>query len=105
MAGGSTFTESIVEEAALGWLQALGYEVLHGPAIASGEPAAERKDPNYRDVILEYRLQSALARLNSDLPPEAVEDAYRKLIKLDAPSLIERNRALHRILVDGVTVE
>jgi type I restriction enzyme, R subunit len=100
-----TFTESIVEEAALGWLEALGYAVLHGPSIAAGEPAAERKDANYRDVILEYRLQSALARLNSDLPPEALEDAYRKLIKLDAPSLIERNRALHRMLVDGVTVE
>ncbi|MFZ3358405.1 MAG: type I restriction endonuclease [Xanthobacteraceae bacterium] len=100
-----TFTESIVEEAALGWLEALGYAVLHGPSIAAGEPAAERKDPNYRDVILEYRLQSALARLNADLPSEALEDAYRKLIKLDAPSLIERNRALHRMLVDGVTVE
>ena len=36
------FTESIVEEAALAWLEALGYAVLHGPAIAAGEPAAER---------------------------------------------------------------
>jgi type I restriction enzyme R subunit len=105
MAAGSTFSESIVEEAALGWLQALGYGVLHGPEIAAGQPGAERSDPNYRDVILENRLQQALARLNYDLPPEAVEDAYRKLIKLDAPSLIERNRALHRMLVDGVTVE
>ena len=36
------FTESIVEEAALAWLEALGYAVLHGPAIAAGEPAAGR---------------------------------------------------------------
>ena len=27
-----TFTESIVEEAALAWLEALGYAVLHGPS-------------------------------------------------------------------------
>ena len=27
------FTESIVEEAALAWLEALGYTVLHGPGI------------------------------------------------------------------------
>jgi type I restriction enzyme, R subunit len=101
----AAFTESVVEEAALGWLGELGYTVLHGPAIAAGEVAAERCDPNYRDVILEHRLQEALARLNYDLPPEAVEDAYRKLIKLDTPSLIERNRAFHRMLVDGVTVE
>ncbi len=31
------FTESVVEEAALAWLEALGYAVLHGPEIAPGE--------------------------------------------------------------------
>jgi len=36
------FTESIVEDAALTWLEALGYAVLHGPDIAAGEPGAER---------------------------------------------------------------
>ncbi len=35
-------TESVVEEAALAWLEALGYAVLHGPDIAAGEPDAER---------------------------------------------------------------
>ncbi|MEX5217454.1 MAG: HsdR family type I site-specific deoxyribonuclease [Nitrospira sp.] len=99
------FTESVVEDAALAWLKALGYSVLHGPAIVAGEPAAERSDPNYRDVILERRLRHALARLNRDLPVEALEDAYRKLARTDAPSLMERNCALHRMLVDGVTVE
>ncbi len=99
----SSFTESIVEEAALAWLAGLGYQVLHGPDIAFGEPGAERSDPNYRDVILEGRLRQALARLNPGLPSDALEDAYRKLTRLDAPSLIERNRAVHRMLVDGVT--
>ena len=100
-----SFTESVVEEAALAWLEALGYAVLHGPDIAAGEPGAERSDPNYRDVVLERRLRQALVRLNPDLPPEALEDAYRKLTRSDAPSLVERNRAVHRMLVDGVTVE
>jgi type I restriction enzyme, R subunit len=101
----SGFIESVVEDAALAWLEALGYSVLHGPDIAAGEPGAERSDPNYRDVLLERRMRQALVRLNPDLPPEAVEDAYRKLTRMDAPSLIERNRALHRMLMDGVTVE
>ncbi len=101
----SAFTESDVEVAALGWLEALGYTVLHGPDIAAGEPSAERSDPNYRDVVLERRLREALVRLNPDLPHEALEDAYRKLIRADAPSLLERNRAVHGMLVDGVTVE
>jgi len=99
------FTESVVESAALAWLAALGYAVLHGPEIAAGEPGAERSDPHYRDVVLEGRLRQALVRLNPDLPHAALADAYRKLTRVDAPSLLERNRALHRMLVDGVTVE
>jgi len=101
----SGFTESVVEEATLAWLQALGYGVLHGPDIAAGEPAAERSDSNYRDVLLEQRLRKALARLNPDLPPDAIEDAFRKLTRADAPSLVERNRVVHRMLVEGVAVE
>ena len=99
------FTESVVEDAALAWLEALGYSVLHGPDIAAGEPDGERSDPNYRDVILERRLRKALARLNADFPPDAIEDAFRKLTRADAPSLVERNRAVHRMLVEGVTIE
>ena len=101
----ASFSESIVEDAALAWLEALGYSVLHGPDIAVGMPGAERSDPNYRDVVLEGRLRQALVRLNPDLPAEALEDAYRKLTRTDAASLVERNRAVHRMLVDGVTVE
>ena len=101
----TAFIESVVEEAALAWLGALGYTVLHGPDIAVGQSAAERSDPNYRDVVLEGRLRQALKRLNADLPPEALEDAYRKLTRVDAPSLVERNRGMHRMLVEGVTVE
>lgn len=36
-------------------------------------------------VILENRLRQALARLNPELPPEVLEDVYRKLTKADAP--------------------
>jgi|CXWL01.1.fsa_nt_gi type I restriction enzyme R subunit len=101
----TAFTESVVEDAALAWLAGLGYTVLHGPEIAVGEPSAERGDPNYRDVVLERRLRHALGHLNPDLPAEALEDAYRKLTRTDAPALVERNRTVHHMLVDGVTVE
>ena len=99
------FTESEVEAAGLAWLYDLGYTVASGPDLSVGGSAPERTDPGYRDVVLEGRLRSALQRLNPSLPPEALDDAYRKLTRADAPSLIERNRALHRMLVDGVTVE
>jgi type I restriction enzyme R subunit len=99
------FTESVVEEAALEWLHGLGYQVLHGPEIAAGMPGAERADANYRDTILEGRLRDALSELNPTLPAEALEEALRKLLRTEAPTLLERNRLVHRMLVDGVPVE
>lgn len=100
-----SFTESVVEEAALEWLAALGYDVCSGPDIAADGATPERLDPNYRDVILERRLRSALQKLNPNLPSEAIEDAFRRLTRTDAPSLVARNHAIHQRLVEGVTVE
>lgn len=97
------FNESHVEEAALAWLRDAGWQVTHGPDIAPDMPAAERD--GFGEAILVRRLRDALARLNPLLPAEALEDALRKLTRLDGADLMLRNRALHRMLVDGVTVE
>jgi type I restriction enzyme R subunit len=97
------FTESVVEQAALAWLESLGWSVTHGFEIAPGEPGAERAD--YAQVVLEARLRDALARLNPVLPPEAVDDAFRRLTRPEGVELSARNRAVHRLLVEGVTVE
>jgi len=99
----SAFTESVVEEAALAWLEAGGWRVAHGPDIAPDMPAAERAD--YGEVVLAQRVRDALARLNPELPAEALDDAFRKLTRPEGAELAQRNRALHRLLVDGVTVE
>ncbi len=96
-------TESVVEQAALAWLESTGWQVRTGAEIAPGEPAAERGD--YGQVVLAQRLRDALARLNPALPAEALEDTFRKLTRPEGAELIVRNRALHRQLVDGVTVE
>src|ERR1017187_2230627 len=99
------FTESVVEEAALEWLEAMGWTILHGPEIAAGMPSAERDDPDFRDVVLERRLRQSLQRLNPALSSDAIEAALRKLTIVDGPSLLERNRTAWRMLVDGVGVE
>ncbi len=99
----TSFTESVVEEAALDWFTGLGYVMLHGPEIAPGEASAERDD--FGQVVLHRRLRDALARLNPHLPAEALADAFRRLTLIDGPSIVTRNQALHRMLVDGVTVE
>ena len=96
-------TESTVEQAALAWLESLGWQAAHGPAIAPGVHGAERTD--YGEAVLEQRLRDALARLNPDLPAVALEDALRRLTRPEGSTLEARNRAFHRMVVEGVTVE
>ena len=56
-------------------------------------------------MVLERRLRDALARLNSTLPASALEDAFRKLTRPQGSTLEARNRAFHRMLVNGVEIE
>ena len=97
------FTESDVEQVALNWLEGQGWRVAHGPDIAPETPGAERTD--YGEVVLARRLRDSFARLNADLPTTALDAAFRKLTRPEGSTLEARNRAFHRMLVDGVTVE
>ena len=99
----ANFTESEVEDAALDWIAGCGWSVAHGPDIAPDAPDAERAD--YGAVVLEGRLRAALERLNPDLPAEALDDAFRKLMRPEGATVEARNRAFHRMVVDGVAVE
>src|SRR5688572_1565518 len=89
--------------AALDWLQQLGYTTVYGPHIAYGEPGAER--PSFAGVVLTKRLLAAVSQINSALPSGALDEALRKLRLVSHPTLIENNRAFHRLLVEGVDVE
>lgn len=97
------FAESHVEEAALEWLSDLGYTVAAGPELAPDGKAPERL--SYGDVILAGRLRSALERLNPHLPADTLEEIFRKVQQTETPSLIEENRRLHRMMVDGADIE
>ena len=96
-------TESVVEEAALAWLESSGWQIAQGPDLAPVVSGSERAD--YGETVLRQRLRDALARLNPALPVGALEDTFRKLTRAEGAELIARNRAVHRLLVDGVTVE
>ena len=98
----NAFTESVVEQAALDWFRTLGYDVVGGPDMPPG-PHALRE--SYADTIFPSMVRGALARLNPDLPAEALDDALRKLTRPEGSTLEARNRAFHRLVVDGVAVE
>ena len=99
----TTLNEADVELATLGWLSALGWAVVHGPNIAPDTPHSERDD--YGQVVLDYRLRDALAKLNPSIPPSALQDAYQKLTHPQGSTLEARNRAFHQMLVNGVEIE
>ena len=99
----TSLSESTVESAALAWLETLGWKSARGPDIAPDMVGSERD--GYDEVMLRQRLQAALTRLNPDLPPVALAEAFRKLTHPDGATTETRNRAFHRMLVEGVTVE
>ena len=101
-----SLTESIVEDAALEWFGELGYAVGHGPQFAPGEPASrDGGRDSFGEVVLVGRLREAIQRLNPAIPEEAREEALRKVLHVATPSLVQTNRAFHRMLRDGIPVE
>ena len=99
----ATLTEADIESLALSWLASLGWQTRHDLELAPGGFFAERRD--YQQVVLEERLRNAIAALNPDLPEEAIEEAYRKVLNPEGATLEQRNRVFHRMLVDGVPVD
>jgi type I restriction enzyme R subunit len=95
--------ELTVEQAALSWFAELGFSISSASALAPDGVPAERN--SFGDVVLVGRLRDAIARLNPAIPGDAREDALRKMLRHDAPSLVGNNRAFHHMLRDGVPVE
>jgi type I restriction enzyme R subunit len=95
--------EDIVEKAALGWFEAIGYEVARGAEISPGGGDPLRK--TYEEVVLLTRLKSALRRLNPDLPEDEINQVAITASRPPEPILEQNNRWFHRLLTDGVDVE
>src|SRR5258708_7792874 len=97
------FAESHVEEAALAWLEELGYGTVNGIDIGPDSDVPERA--SYGDVMLVERVRRAIAKLNPALAADARAEVLNKLLQSETPSLIAENRLLHRYLIEGVPIE
>lgn len=96
-------SEAQVEQLVLAQLADLGYALATDATIGPDGKAPEREA--YADVVLVGRLTTAIERLNPSIPLEARGDALRKVLATERPSLVEENRRLHRLMVEGVDVE
>jgi type I restriction enzyme R subunit len=97
--------DALVEQPALAWLcdrPGPGWTHVHGAELAPDAPAHERK--LWSDVILVERLRAAVARVNPELPPEAVQLVVDRALTNSSPVLIEDHRGFHELLLSGVPV-
>jgi type I restriction enzyme R subunit len=99
----SGFREDIVENAAIGIFEALGYAYAPAQQIAPDSSAPEREA--YSDTVLNSRLAAAVERLNPTIPADARAAAIRQVFVTETPSLVEENRRIHRLLTEGADVE
>lgn len=98
-----SFTEDLVEQAALAIMRDLGWRFEDPLDIAPDGP--ERRRASFGEVILDGILEDAARRLNPDIPEDALQSAIKQVQVSETPSLIDENRRIHRQLVDGVDVE
>ncbi len=95
--------EDQVEQLAIEWFKELGYDYQLGYDIAPDSEYPERD--NYQQVLLSKRLHTALQKLNPTLPTSAIDEAVHLLEKPQYATLIQNNRAFHKMLLQGIAVD
>lgn len=96
-------SEAAVEQALLDQLRALDYSIEREEDIGPDGHRPERE--SHDEVVLKKRFEDAVARLNPGLPLEARQDAVRRVMQSELPSLLEENRRIHKLMTEGVDVE
>lgn len=98
----SKLTESAIEELTINLLEGQGYKYIYAPNIAPDGDKPERRD--YGEVILTYRLEEAVRRINSKLPLAVLQSAIKDVQRINSPDLLTNNETFHRLLTEGVKV-
>ncbi len=96
-------SEAAVELALLEQLRGLGYSIEREEDIGPDGHRPERE--SHDEVVLKKRFVDAVTRLNPGLPLDATQDAIRKVMQSELPSLLEENRRIHKLMTEGVDVE
>lgn len=95
-------TEDKIEYFALEQLQAMGWEYIHGLALAPGAETAERE--SFEDIILIDRLRRAVGVLNPQIPFDIQEQAIQKILRIYSPELLHNNETFHNYLVEKIKI-
>ena len=102
--------EEALENATLALFAKLDWETVNAYYEVYGETPGAGTGPylgraTRNEVILRPRLETALTRLNPDLPPEALHQAIEQLTRdRSAMTLVHANREIYALLKDGIPV-
>jgi type I restriction enzyme, R subunit len=98
----AVISEDHIEQIVIQEFIDLGYSYVNGADISPDGVYQERE---FDEVVLKQRFQTAIAKLNPNVPHEAQEEAIKKVLRTDSPNLFQNNYQVHRYLTDGVDVE
>lgn len=99
----TSITEDTLEQQAKLWFEEISYSTVFGPNIAPEAQDEERKD--YSEIILVARLKSAIERINTDIPSEALEETIRQVRLFDIANPVLQNKRCHQFLTNGVDIQ
>ena len=96
-------SEAELEAVFLDGLDALGFQVQHGSTISPEIHNPVRT--SFRETVLPPVLRRSLARLNPELPESAVNEAAQRIEDVVfATDLVQENRRVHDLIVNGVAL-
>ena len=89
------FTEDTFEQAVIEIFENMGYTHIYAPDM----------DRDYSSPLLDDILEYNLAKINAELPSDAISEALSKLKNFDSGSLVQKNMVFMDYLQNGITVK
>src|SRR5680860_460669 len=90
----SSMAEHTVQNAAIEWLEDLGYTHIPGNALQR----------DLKKVALESELRDFLTRTYPDVPKGAINEAFAQFTQHEGMDVAYRNRYFHRKLTQGIDI-
>ena len=96
--------DQLVEQPAIGLFAMFGWQTVSAMEETFGAGGTLSRETK-GELVLIKRLRAALTKLNSGLPPEAIQTAIDELARdRSAMSLEAANREIYRLLKDGIPI-
>ena len=94
--------EEQVELQGIDWFKDLGYQYKNGFKISPEGKEPERDD--FRKVVLEERLLSAIKKINPEIPLKIINNSITKILNPNIIGLFNCNRDTHNWITKGLKV-